>query len=308
MQEIFNSILPTVIVIFIFIAIGFILNKIKFVDDHTEKQMSKILLYVVNPALIINTYQRPYSSGMLRGLLIAFALALLSHIVGIVVSTIFVRRGSELAVERFSVVYSNCGFMAFPIIAAFVPENGLFYAGAYVTIFNLLSWTHGLFLMSGEKNIKTTLRSLFSPALISICLGLTMFFLQFTLPKIPADVIEKLAAINTPMAMIIAGVGLGRAGIFNTIRPSRAYIVSMLRLLVVPFVMIIILKFLPVSSELINTNLIATCCPIGASIVLFSNMCNKDSLYASKLVALSTLFSLGTIPLMLIFSKFVFAL
>ena len=305
-MEISSQVLMQVITMMILVAVGFVCNKTGILPDDTERPLSNLLLSVVLPALIIDSYQREYSSAHAYGILIAFALAVISHLIGITVSYIFVRKkGGALGIERFAVIYSNCGFMAIPLINAVIGSDGVFYSIAYVTVFNLLNWTHGACMICESKKPSSILKIIFSPMIISIVLAMTLYFSHITLPNILGNAIRFIADINTPLAMIVTGICISKAGILKTIATPRAYYISFLRLILIPVLTILLFKLLPVGKTIVMTNIIATACSSAVSVILFAGKYQKDSLYASKLVAISTVLSLITIPLVVWFADFI---
>lgn len=301
-----SQVFMQVIIMVILVAVGFICNKTGILPDDTERPLSNFLLSVVLPALIIDSYQREYSSSQVYGLLIAFALAIISHLVGIAVSYIFVRKKSKtLGIERFAVIYSNCGFMAIPLINATIGSDGVFYSIAYVTVFNLLNWTHGACMICESKKPSSVLKIIFSPMILSIILAMVLYFCRITLPGVLGSAVEFVANMNTPLAMIVTGICISKAGIFKTIATPRAYYIAFLRLVAIPLLTVLLFKLLPVEQNIVMTNIIATSCSSAVSVILFAGKYQKDSLYASKLVAISTIISLVTIPLVVWFAELI---
>lgn len=152
----FILIFEQLVKMFFIMLLAFICYKIKLVDQNGNRSLSNLLLMVVNPLLIITVYQgTEYDLDMVRGLLLAFAAAFLTHILGIVVSTALIRpsSGTDYSIERFNSMYSNCGFIGIPLINSVFGGNGVFYITAYMVAFNLFSWTHGVILM--EKKMFT---------------------------------------------------------------------------------------------------------------------------------------------------------
>lgn len=305
-METINLLLPQVAVMLLLIATGFICNKVGILGNETERPLSNLLLMVVIPALIIHSYQRDYNTELATGLLLSFALAIISHLVGISISYICIRRKTKNAeIERFAAIYSNCAFMAIPLISAIFGSDGVFYSITYITIFNILNWTHGASMISESRKFSSMLKIIFSPTIISIAIAMTLFFLQIRLPSIVLTSLDYLGSLSSPLSMIVTGIALSQAGIFKTLATPRAYYVSFLRLLLIPLTTVLLFKLLPIPRTIMLTNIIATACPSAITVILFSSRYNKDSTYASKSVAISTIFSLVTIPVVVWFADFI---
>ena len=115
------NVFTQVIVLFLLIAVGILCYRLKLISKHGNRQLSNFLLSVVTPALILASYQKPFDAALAKGLLWAFLLAAISHLIGIAVSYLCLRGKKDdprLPVERFATIYSNCGFMAIPLISA----------------------------------------------------------------------------------------------------------------------------------------------------------------------------------------------
>ena len=138
------TVLIQVCIMLILIAVGFLTYKAKLMNETGQKQLSNLLLYIVMPAVIINAYRKEFQADLLSGLLWSFALAFVSHFIAIAVAHLLFRKKEgdrQNAINRFAGIYSNCAFMAIPLIQSLLGDTGVFYASAYITVFNLLSWT-----------------------------------------------------------------------------------------------------------------------------------------------------------------------
>lgn len=301
------TVLNQVLVMFILMLVGALCFKTKLVNEQGKHQLTSLLLYVVNPMVIVSAYDMPFDEKLANKLLLAFGLAIISHLLGMAISYLFIRKkyNEERApIERFSIIYTNCGFMAFPLINALYGSEGLFYASAYITIFNLLSWTHGFIMISGKADKKAILKSFVSPVIIAVIFGIAIFFLRIELPSILSNSISYLATLNTPIAMIVTGISLAQINIFSVFKSLRCYYVVFLMNIVVPLFAIAIYLFLPIDQNLIIVNLIATACPCAVTTLLFSTKFNRDPEYATKLLTLANISCIITIPSVIFLYQF----
>ncbi|MBQ2755270.1 MAG: AEC family transporter, partial [Oscillospiraceae bacterium] len=128
-------------------AVGFVAFKIKILDKTSSSHISNFLMSVVVPCLIINSLQQDYSKETLKGYFLALILSIAAHILAIIIAQIVIRNKNKEAsknIARFAVIYSNAGFIAIPIVGAIFGDEGLFYASAYLAVYNFLSWTQGV--------------------------------------------------------------------------------------------------------------------------------------------------------------------
>jgi hypothetical protein len=279
--------------------VGFICFRLKLVDQNGNKTLSNLLLMVVNPLLAIMALQIEYKSELVQGLLIAFVLAAISHVIGIVISQLCIRKNKNenFGIERFSSMYSNCGFMGIPLVQSILGSEGVFYLTAYMTVFNLFSWTHGILLMTGKTSKKELVKSLTSPMIIASVVGLILFFARITIPTVLADAINYIASMNTPLAMLIAGISVAQTDFSKMLKKWRLYYISILKLLVMPAFVLLVLMIVKVNTLVAVTILVAAACPSAATGTAFALRFQKDYRYSSEIYAFTTILSLITIPL-----------
>lgn len=283
---------------FLLMMVGYISYRTKLIDTQGNKALSNLLLIIINPCVIISSFQIEYTDALLHGLLFSFLLALLTHIVGIVVSHFLFpsKNNPDYNVEQFSCIYSNCGFMGIPLINGILGSEGVLYVTAYVVTFNILCWTQGLVLMTGNTSWKQIKKGLTSPVMFGILLGLVLFLTRIRIPSVLLDTIDYVAAMNTPVGMMVAGIALAETNLWEAVKNKRIYLITAVKLLVIPAIMTAILAFLPVNSTVLCTMLVAAACPTATTCTIFALRYDANYKYASEIFAISTLISLITIP------------
>lgn len=285
----------------ILMAIGILCYKLQLVDEETNRKLSSLVLLLVNPIVIFMSYLRPFEASLLNGMVIALVLATISFAIGITVTHFAyrARAGKDSAVEKFAGVYSNCGFIGIPLINGVVGSEGVFYLTAYLTLFNLLVWTHGVTIMSGNRNIAFIKKALISPPIIAVFLGFTFFLLGISVPDVIKYPMQLLSDMNTPLAMIVAGISISKTNILKILKDIRIYKLCFIRLILIPILFVGIVNLFDIPVLITITIIIATGCPTAANIILFAHRYNKDYLYGAELFATTTIISMGTIPLLL---------
>lgn len=301
----FLTVAEQVLVLFLLIFLGFICGKSKIINDKVSDGLSSLVMYFSTPAVIITSFFRPFDSAQLLKLLTAFAVAIVFHIIAIAVSYIFVKTKEipSRTVARFAVVFSNAGYMSLPLQLAILGEDGVFFGSAYVVIFNIVAWTFGIALMGGKEEI-TPKKLFFNPGVISIVIGLILFVLNIA-KFIPAPIqsaFTHIANLNTPVPMIIIGYYLSKSKIISAIADKRIWFPIILRLILAPalsFLLLYVLKFTPLAIEnnIAVSCIVASSAPCAALTTVFSAKFNKDTALSVKLVSVSTLLSIITMPL-----------
>lgn len=297
-MELAITVFGQVLVMFLLMGVGFLCFKLKLVTNEGKKEMTNVLLYIVLPAIIVSAYQVDYHPEMAKNLIVALALAFGSHVLAIVLGKIFIseKKDPDFLISRFAVIYSNCGFMAIPLISALYGGTGVFYASAYMTVFNFLSWTHGYMMLAGKKDKSVVKQAFLSPSVIAVFVGLLLFFAQIRLPGVLSDTIQFIAPLNTPIAMIIIGISLAQADLKQAFLSKKNYYVVFLINVVIPVVATLLYVFLPLNEELLLINLIARACPTATLTLLFATRFQQNEIYAAELLTLSNLASIVTIP------------
>ena len=302
LELIFNQLLK---MLFIMI-LAYICYKVKLIDQAGNRTCSNLLLMVINPCLIITVYQTDYDARLVRGLLISFICAIISHVIAIALAHFLVpeKNSPDYCIDRFAAIYSNCGFIGIPLVRSVLGNEGVFYLTAYMAIFNLLAWTHGLGLLQGKFSLRQIKTGLTAPIFIATGVAVILFFLQIRLPGSLLDSMNYVADMNTPLAMMIAGFSVAQADLKKILTKLRIYWVCLLKLFAVPLATLVFLYFAKVDYAIAYTILIASACPTAANTTLMAIRFNKNYTYASEIFSLSTILSMVTIPIVAFIAGF----
>ncbi|MPW25576.1 AEC family transporter [Alkalibaculum sp. M08DMB] len=294
---IFNQI----IIIMILIAVGGVSCKIGLISDEANKSMSKLVNNVVNPAVVFLSFQKQYDTEHAKGLIFALGLAGVAFAISMAFAYGILRKGNSevLAVERFSCIYPNCGFMGIPLVYGLFGTEGVFYLTAYLTIFNILVWSHGVTLMGGNLGGEALKRVLKTPAIIATFLGIIFFITGLRLPELLDMSVVYIGNMNTPMAMMVGGATLARTDVFNALKNKRIYIVAIIKLIVIPLAVILSASFLNINQVIVVTTIIATASPSAITGTMFALTYDGDAFYASEVFTATTIMSIITIPLII---------
>ena len=280
-------IVKQIIIMFLLMMVGFVIYRKKMVDDHTTKQLTDFVLYLVNPALSLVSFQQIFSYAKLYGFLMVFIVSLFMIFLGIFAGKLII--GKDFSLEQYACGFSNAGFIGIPLVQSLLGVEYVFYISAFLIAFNLISWTYGLYLISGKADFSAK-KILTNPVIIAAILGMLIFVLQIKLPVVLTSTLSTVGNMNTPLGMIILGTYIAKEDIVKVFTTKMSYKVSLVRLIVVPLIIIFVLRFVPLPYEELRTLLlICACAPCGATLAMFSQMCGKDYSYGAQIVSLSTL-------------------
>ena len=295
----FVIIVNQILKMLLLLLLGCLCFRMKLVDEAGSKVLANLLLMVVNPMLAIVSLQTEYSAHLAQGLLVAYLLAFLTHLVAAILSTVLIRTtgNPDCGIDRFASMYSNCGFIGIPLVQSILGNEGVLYLTAYMTVFNFFSWTHGVMIMTGTFSLKELKKGLLSPMIFASILGVVFFFGRIHIPDLLLDSMNYVAGMNTPLAMLIAGISVAQTDLLSMLRNRKLYLISASKLLIMPALLLLVLTLIPVDPMVSCTMLVAAACPVAATGTAFALRFHKNALYASELYAFTTIESLVTIPL-----------
>lgn len=296
-----------VLIIFILIIVGFVCGKIKLISNDGIKTLNNIMLYIVTPCVIINALSRDFDTTLLKNFLMAALGAVISHFVSFVFAMLMIRDKDESrrVVMRFAAIFSNCGFMSLPLIEAICGSDGLFLGAAYMIVFNLFGWSFGQRSLAKGRPGYDAKMIVLNPGIISSVIGLLLFFFPIKIPYIILSPIQFMAGLNTPVPMLIIGFSLSLLDPKDYLNIKNEWKPLLIRLVLAPSITLLILYFLGIRDILLVTTMISSSAPIAASTTMFSIRFDRDSSLASKLVAVSSLFSVVTMTIIVSIAKFI---
>ena len=285
-----------VLVLFVLIGVGFVCNKVKVLTRGSVKDLTNLVLYVVSPCVIINSYMREFDKAMLGGLLITLAVAFCSFGLNILVANLLIKDKDKAREKtlRFGTIFSNCGYMSLPLQNALLGDEGVFYGATFIVVFQIVVWTYGVLLMSGDVKNVSLKRIVCTPGIIGTAIGLVIFVFSLSVPKVIAQPIQYLAALNTPIPMIVVGFHLAGARLY--IKGLSAYLSVALRLVILPMTLLWGLYILGIRGVVLISCVIAASAPSAANTTMFSEKFGADTPLSATMVSLTTLLSVITMP------------
>lgn len=285
--------------LFVLIGVGFACGKKGILTDISSKKITDIVLYVVTPCVMISAFQREFSVELLGNILITVVCATAIIFATVFISKLIFRDKNEARkrVLQFSTIFSNCGFMSLPLQKAILGNDGWFYGSIFVAVFNVIVWSYGLVMMSGDKKQLSIRKIAFNPGIAGVLLALILFVLRIHLPYIIIQPVEYLAALNTPLPMLIIGFYLSQADLKKAFTDAGAYLAMAVRLVAVPLLAMVVMWALNVDKTIMIACVIASAAPTAATTTMFAAKFNRDVELSVSVVASTTLVSIISMPL-----------
>ncbi len=301
----FITVAQQVLILFILMGVGVICGKTRLINERSVKTLTDIVLYFVTPCVLIKSFADiPFSEQKLKQLLLVFLIALLIHIGMILLSLPLVRDAdnSRQRMLQFALIFSNAGYMGLPLQEALLGSEGTFFGGAYIAIFNIVLWTYGLYLMSGDKKTVSPQKALLSPGVLGVLIGFALFLLplwwkSFTLPSVIATPIAHLAALNTPLPMLIIGYYLADIDFKALLRDGKSFYVILLRTVGIPLFALGALYVCGIRGNMLVSLITSVSTPTAAATTMFATKYDRYPAVSCNIVSLSTLLTLITMPL-----------
>ncbi len=292
----FYTVFIQVLILFVFMGFGFVGEKRRFITEEGSKVISDVILNFVTPCLIINSLNISFDKAKFRGLIICIVAFLSIQIVSALLATFVFRGGKEKSrlVMRFAVVFSNVGYMGIPLQKAVLGDEGVFYGSVCVAMFNVFVWTYGIICMGGKDSNMSLRKLVLNPGIIAVTIGLILFIFSIRLPTPVSSAISGMAALNTPLAMMVIGFNLARSNLLAAFKDKRVYLISFLRLVLIPLIALAVLLALGIRGTILISLIIAASAPVAAVTTVFSVKFERDTELSVKLIAFSTLLSIIT--------------
>lgn len=295
--------LQQMIVLFIYIVIGYASAKKGIMDEGFSKKISWIVVNVANPALTVSAVVN--GDGMIKGrdLLVTAltAVVILSGMVvlSLVLPVFFRVERKERNVYRLMSAFNNIGFMGFPVIAAVYGSEALLYAAIFSMLFNVLMYTYGIQTAKGQGMGKIEWKKILNIGVVSSIIAIIIYLLKIPTPQFFNTTMSGLSGLTAPLSMMVIGISLAGIQIRELFMDIRMLSYSLTKLLVLPVL------FMAVINRVLDNEMLCGVCMIMISTPAASMDAmlvqqygeRKEAELAAKGVALTTLLSVATIPL-----------
>lgn len=308
---IFTVALIAVAVLLLTAVPGYIFIKRKVIDEKCIVGFSKVLLYVTQPCLAVYTFKSTeFSVSKLCDIGVFALISLGIHIVMLLGSFIFFRKNYKRAIYRIMTVsntFGNCAFFGIPIIEALLPtvaQDLIIFTTVYALVMNVLGWTVGSAIISGDVRYISLKKVFINPTTIGTAVALSLFVLRVPIQADLFSMITTTARMATPLSMLIMGMRLGTMELSGLFKDFRVYMTVAVKQLLMPLVAFAAMYFLPMSSELKCTFFIICACPAASVVLNFAELVGDCQREAANIVLFGTILSVLTLPVMMLLLPF----
>lgn len=295
------TVFSQVMILMIMIAVGFAAAKAKIMTAEGARCCTDIALIIATPCVIIKSLIREYSNEIMKSLAFAIFITLLVQVLMIFLSRLILHSKDKARerVLRFGTIFANCGFMSLPLQQVILGADGTLYGSAYVIMFNLVIWSYGVFLISGDKKYIKPKKLFVNPGIIGLAIGLVIFIFSIPIPKIIYSAIDYMSALYTPLPMLIIGYHLAQNNPLTAFKDPKCLLAVLLRMIIYPLAVLGFLYLIGVRGTLLVSVIISVSAPVAAITTMFSAKYRADTPLSVDMVSLSTVAAAVTMPLVI---------
>ena len=290
------------LVLFIIMFLGFWCGKKGVISDESSKTIAFIVVNIANPALILSASVN--GDAVIKGkeLLYTFLLAIVVFAVLILLSMMIPRvlrvDSEEIGIYKVMVIFSNIGFMGFPIISATFGASALLYASLFLFPFNILIYTYGIVVMKqNAAKERLNIGKIFNVGVIACIVSLIIYLLHIPMASFVKNTVSNLSGLTAPLSMLVIGQSMIYFKLKELFTDSKLLIFSFLKLLVIPILGTLLIKQFESNTMIVGVCMIMLATPVGSMTAMLAQQYDGNHELASKGVALTTVLSVVTIPI-----------
>ena len=292
-----SAIINQLISLFLMMFMGYAVARAGIMTPEFRARLSSFNLNTAAPCIILSSVlQSSSSAGEMLG---ALGTAALYYVLMILFAAVVVRLlrtpREQRGWDQLMLIFTNVGFMGIPVVQSIYGAEGVAMLSMFILMFNIFFFSYGVVLIS--SGAKFNLRALLNACIFAALLGLVFGMTGWRLPAPVESTLAAVGAMNTPLAMMIIGASLAHSDVRAAITNKRLYRVGLISMLVMPMLVFLALRFLPISPMLIGVATVCAAMPIGGNCAMIADVYAPGDLTASHAVILTTLACGATLPL-----------
>ncbi len=312
------------IVLFGMMATGFFCYKKDWIDDAASSKLSKVVVNIFNPLLIINGVLGQSGSAdgdkIRMNLILIVAYFVILILFGYLVVLVLRPKQTERTIYRLMSAFSNVGFMGIPVTKCVFGDDAVVYVAFYILVYNLLLYTYGTMLTKkaaaengvtdgmkadGAGNagggVKKALKQMMNPGVAASLLAIIIFGAGIQVPDFVASFCDYMGNATVPLSMFLIGVTVAQANVKSMLGDMRTYLYIVLRMLGLPILLILLMKRLPIDPVVFGVFIIEIGMPVGGIVTIMTKESGADADCCTRGTVLSTMASILTIPVICMF-------
>lgn len=292
----------TMLKLFLLLILGFVLFKCHIFDEYTNKKISALIVNVASPMLIISSIAGVEGSNKSIVFLMISAGILMYIgfiILGKIINRIFPFPKKDWPVYECMVVFANTGFMGYPVLLDVFGQEAVFYASLIHMAFNFFVYTYAIMCLTkgDDSEFEINFKQLLTPGIILSFVGIFIYLFDIQLSSVLMDTINSVGSLTAPLSMMMIGSSLAVYPIKDSFTDWRSYVFAFVRLMIVPFVTMIMCRLLHIDAYYANITIITNAMPVGSMVLMLATQYNANVKIVTRNIVVSTLLSVITIPI-----------
>lgn len=283
------------------IGAGYLMAKKKMVDEHTNGQISRMIINVFNPLLFLSSAFASVGtismSTMLQIGLVAAGMFVFFIAAGMLLTPFFDKDQDQRKIFQMMFVFSNLGFIGIPVINSILGAEYVVYVTGFLVVYNIVFYTYGLSVMNGRFSA-ALLRSMVNPGSICCVIAVAVFCMGVQVPEFINTAVMYLGNAASPLALVLVGYTLERSEFKKIFGEMRLYLFSAVKLLILPLLMLPLLRMVTDDPAVLSVSMIMFGMPIGNMPLILGNERGIDGSTCSAAIILSTVLCVFTVPVL----------
>lgn len=292
-----------VVVFALLVLPGWISKKTGLIGKEQSDGISKVLMYVLIPAMILDVMVGTDINGSLAKNSFDTCIAAgLIYVVSLVLLIGYCRlRRSRIEIRKvlvFCAVFNNTGFIGMPFIRQMLGDQALLLATMCEVINDLVLFTIGVLYLGQDQHERFSVKKLISPVLLAAVVGLVLFIGQIRLPQVVMQAVGYFGDATTPIALFIVGLQFGEMPFRSLFESKEVWETVLWRLVLIPGFCLGMLYLLWPDNVLVNTVMVLMfAMPTASTSCVVVEQYGQDVAFATRCILVSTLFMAVTVPL-----------
>ena len=290
--------------LFAIVVVGYIAGKIEYMGGTFDKRLSKIVIDITCPALILSsamTGELPDRRYILPLLGISALTYLLLTGVALWLPRLLTKKKDDEGAVGFALMFGNVGFMGYPIVASIFGREAVFYAAVLNVVNTFAVFTIGTILITGKtvNGPKFQKKVLWSTPMLSAYL--TMLIVALRIEGIPEWISQPLTMIGNitvPAALLIIGSSMSQLPLRSMLGNGTIYLTTLLRLAVLPIGIHYLFTLLGFDPFVVGINTVVIAMPVATYGTILCLRHGKDTTLITEVTFITTLLSMISIPLL----------
>ena len=283
----------TMLKLFLLLVLGFVLFKCHIFDEYTNKKISALIVNVASPMLIISSIAGVEGNDKSIVFLMIGAGILMYIgfiILGKIINRIFPFPKKDWPVYECMVVFANTGFMGYPVLLDVFGQEAVFYASLIHMAFNFFVYTYAIMCLtkSDDSKFKLNFKQLLTPGIVLIFIGILIYLFDMQLPSVLMDTINSVGSLTAPLSMMMIGSSLAVYPIKDSFTDWRSYVFAFVRLIIVPFMTMIVCRLLHINPYYANITIITNAMPVGSMVLMLATQYNANVKIVTRNIVVST--------------------